>query len=358
MSIYVNIEKNYGTFHLSVRLDAGDETLALLGASGSGKSLTLKCIAGVERPDRGRIVVDGVTLFDSERRIDLSPQERRTGLVFQNYALFPHMTVLENIRAGARREPDAQKRADNVNRIVERFGLGSLTGHTPAMLSGGQQQRVALARILVSEPRILLLDEPFSALDGHLRHRMEDELKQVIESFGKTVVLVSHNRKEVFRLSDRIAVLEEGRVGAVGTKEEIFRNPGTRSGAALTGCKNISRIRPKSDRLVEATDWGIDLFVDAELADDAEQKEYAGIRSHDIAWAGHANSGNPPENVYRFDVLDEIENPFSYTVILRAQGQSDAEPMQWDMDKPAWERIRTPSVDVCLPPMSILLLKK
>ncbi|MGI6720631.1 MAG: sulfate/molybdate ABC transporter ATP-binding protein [Anaerovoracaceae bacterium] len=143
----------------------------MLGASGSGKSLTLKCIAGVERPDRGRIVVDGVTLFDSERRIDLSPQERRTGLVFQNYALFPHMTVLENIRAGARREPDAQKRADNVNRIVERFGLGSLTGHTPAMLSGGQQQRVALARILVSEPRILLLDEPFSALDGHLRHR-------------------------------------------------------------------------------------------------------------------------------------------------------------------------------------------
>ncbi len=361
MSIYVDIEKNYGTFHLSVRLDAGDETLALLGASGSGKSLTLKCIAGVERPDRGRIVVDGVTLFDSERRIDLSPQERRTGLVFQNYALFPHMTVLENIRAGARREPDAQKRADNVDRIVERFGLGSLTGHTPAMLSGGQQQRVALARILVSEPRILLLDEPFSALDGHLRHRMEDELKQVIESFGKTVVLVSHNRKEVFRLSDRIAVLEEGRVGAVGTKEEIFRNPGTRSGAALTGCKNISRIRPKSDRLVEATNWGIDLFVCADRAADAINginKEYAGIRSHDIAWAGHANSGNPSKNAHRFDVLDEIENPFSYTVILRAQGRSEAKPLQWDMDKQAWQQIRASSVDVCLPPESILLLKK
>lgn len=358
MSIYVDIEKNYGTFHLSVRLDAGDETLALLGASGSGKSLTLKCIAGVERPDRGRIVVDGVTLFDSERRIDLSPQERRTGLVFQNYALFPHMTVLENIRAGARREPDAQKRADNVDRIVERFGLGGLAGHTPAMLSGGQQQRVALARILVSEPRILLLDEPFSALDGHLRHRMEDELKQVIESFGKTVVLVSHNRREVFRLSDRIAVLEEGRVGAVGTREEIFRNPGTRSGAALTGCKNISRIRQKSDRIVAATDWGIDLFVDAELAGDAEQEEYAGIRSHDIAWADGTDSGHSPENMHRFDVLDEIENPFSYTVVLRAQGRSDAEPLQWDMDKPAWQQIRAPSVDVCLPPASILLLKK
>ena len=180
MSIYIDIEKNLGNFHLKVKLEAGDEVLALLGASGCGKSMTLKCIAGIERPDRGRIVVDGVTLFDSERRINLTPQERHTGLMFQNYALFPNMTVRQNIYAGTRRERKkgrgndngrytgkpagiklTREQADiNVEEMMKRFGLEDLADHLPSQLSGGQQQRTALARLLVSSPQILMLDEP------------------------------------------------------------------------------------------------------------------------------------------------------------------------------------------------------
>ena len=156
MSIFVDIEKDLGSFQLKVKFEAGDETLALLGASGCGKSMTLRCIAGIEKPDRGRIVVDGVTLFDSEQRINLTPQQRRTGLLFQNYALFPNMTVLDNIRAGAKREKDSQKRTDMIQSVLERFDLKELAKRYPHQLSGGQQQRVALARILVSSPRILL----------------------------------------------------------------------------------------------------------------------------------------------------------------------------------------------------------
>ena len=149
MSLYVDIEKHVGSFHLETKFEAANETLALLGASGCGKSMTLRCIAGIEKPDRGRIEVDGVTLFDSEKRINLSPQKRRTGLMFQNYALFPNMTVLQNIRTGANRETDKKKRKAAVDAVMESFGLAELAEHLPHQLSGGQQQRTALARILL-----------------------------------------------------------------------------------------------------------------------------------------------------------------------------------------------------------------
>ena len=136
MSVFVDIEKTLGSFHLKVRFEAGNETLALLGASGSGKSMTLKCIAGIEKPDRGRIVVDDVVLFDSEKHINLPPQQRHTGLMFQNYALFPNMTVLQSIRAGAGREPDKPKREADVTAIMDSFGLPPLAGHLPSHLSG------------------------------------------------------------------------------------------------------------------------------------------------------------------------------------------------------------------------------
>lgn len=132
MSVFVDIEKTLGSFHLKVRFEAGNETLALLGASGSGKSMTLKCIAGIEKPDRGRIVVDDVVLFDSEKHINLPPQQRHTGLMFQNYALFPNMTVLQNIRAGAGREPDKRKQEAAVTAIMDSFGL-TPPGRAPAL---------------------------------------------------------------------------------------------------------------------------------------------------------------------------------------------------------------------------------
>ena len=346
MSVYVDIEKSFGSFELNVKFKAENETLALLGASGCGKSMTLKCIAGIETPDRGRIVVDGVTLFDSEKNINLTPQERRVGLMFQNYALFPNMTVLQNVRAGARRERDKAKREAAVRQMLERFGLTELAGHYPAQLSGGQQQRVALARILVSDPQVLLLDEPFSALDSHLRFRLEQEVRSVIRSFGKTVLLVSHDRDEVFRMADSISVMSGGKIEACGSRTAVFAAPKTKTGALLTGCKNISRLEKRSETRVYAADWGMELT----LASPAGIAGYVGIRMHNICSGGQ-------ENAFHCRVVEEIENPFSYTIMLRPVGVEADTPVGWEMSKEVWASIRAEEVDICLPPESILLLE-
>ena len=344
MSISVDIEKSLGAFRLDVHFSGGNEVIALLGASGCGKSMTLKCIAGIEKPDRGRIVVNGVTLFDSEKGINLTPQQRHTGLLFQNYALFPNMTVLQNIRAGARRERDGGKRASITENIIKSFGLTELVKRYPHQLSGGQQQRVALARILVSDPGVLLLDEPFSALDSHLRFRLEQEVREIIRSFGKSVVLVSHDRDEVFRLSDKIAVMHNGTVEVYGEKKEVFARPGTRNAATLTGCKNISPIQKLGQRRVLALDWGVEL----ETAEDVGDAAYVGIRMHDLRPEDGCNS-------FSCQVAEEIENPFSYTVMLKTAGAETA--IGWETDKETWQQLRGSFDRICLPPEAIILLK-
>lgn len=346
MSILVDIEKRLGAFSLSVNFSAGNEVVALLGASGCGKSMTLRCIAGIETPDRGKIVVDGTTLFDSEKRINLSPQERHTGLLFQNYALFPNMTVLQNIQAGAKREKDVTRRENLTKEIIESFGLSDLVKRYPHQLSGGQQQRTALARILVSSPNILLLDEPFSALDSHLRFRLEEEVRQVMRKFGRSVILVSHDRDEVFRLSDKIAVMSSGRIEAFGEKKDVFANPLTRNGAVLTGCKNISRIEHIDQNHVRAIDWGMEL----ETVQGAAEAEYIGIRMHDVRFGDGKNS-------FVCKVVSEIENPFSYTVMFRPKDAENASPVGWEMDKSLWRQIKSEYVTISLPPEEIILLK-
>ena len=347
MSILVDLEKQLGTFSLNVRFEAGNETLALLGASGCGKSMTLKCIAGIETPDRGRIVVDGITLFDSDKRINLSPQERHVGLMFQNYALFPNMTVAQNIRAGARRERNKERRDTSVRQVMDRFGLAGLADHYPHQLSGGQQQRVALARILVSDPHILLLDEPFSALDSHLRFRLEQDVRNVIRSFGKTVLFVSHDRDEVYRMADRIAVMHDGRIGACGEKKAVFAAPGTKAGAMLTGCKNISGIQWIGPNRVYAVDWGMELSVN----ESAGSAAYIGIRMHDVC-------PGPGDNRTLCKVSEVIETPFSVTVLLRPAGAAEHTlPIGWETEKAIWQKHRADELYISLPMASLLLLE-
>ena len=257
MSLYVDIEKDLGSFKLKVKLEAGDETLALLGASGCGESLTLKCIAGIERPDRGRIVVDDTVLFDSEQKINLTPQQRRTGLMFQSYALFPNMTVMQNINTGAVREADKQKR------------------------------KAAVA-----------------------------------------------------------AVMDGGLIQRHGKKDEVFSDPRTVKAAILTGCKNISAIERMDAGQVWATDWDIPL----KLGPIPEDAAAIGIRMHDIR-------PGPGENAFRCKVAEEIENPFSYTLMLRPLGTSGASPLGWEIDKDTWKRIRAEEIAIGLPPEALLVLK-
>ncbi len=358
MSIYVEIKKDFGAFLLDVQFSSQGGVLALLGPSGCGKSLTLGCVAGIVRPDSGRIEIDGVTLFDSAKGINLTPQERQVGLLFQHYALFPNMTVEENLLTGARREKDRRRRRKMVEEALAAFYLQGLEKHYPAQLSGGQQQRTALARILISQPRLLMLDEPFSALDSHLRWEMEQEVREVIRRFPKPVILVSHDREEVFRLSDQIAVMNAGRIDAMGGKKAVFSRPGTRQSAALTGCKNISRAQKLSPCSLNALDWGLVLETGEEIPEDMS---YVGIRAHDIR---RAENGAP--NSFCLKVADCIENPFSRILMLckeenGREGPEKRQLLRWELSKEDWRQEGKESagqkVEVSLPPEALLLLR-
>ncbi len=344
MSLTVDIEKTLGDFRLRVAFTAENGLLSLLGASGCGKSMTLKCIAGIERPDAGRIVLNGETLFDSEKRVDLPPQKRRVGYLFQQYALFPNMTVQQNIRCGVREKQGADALVAD---IIGKMHLEGLEKLRPRQLSGGQQQRVALARILVNAPEVLLLDEPFSALDAHLRFRLEREMLETVRRFGKPVLMVTHDRDEAFRLSDSIAVMRAGALEAIGPKHAVFADPKTRAGAVLTGCKNVSPLRKLDERHVLALDWGMPLALDRDVGDAA----YIGIRMHDVL-------PGEGENAFRCRLAEEIENPFSYTLMLRNADAPDALPVGWETDKAAWRALRAEELTSRLPKESLLLLRE
>ena len=341
MSICVDIEKDLGSFCLKAKFEADNETLSLLGPSGCGKSMTLRCIAGIETPDRGRIVVDGVTVFDSEKKIDLSPQLRHTGFLFQNYALFPNMTVLKNIQAGAKREKDPAKRQNMIRTVMDRFDLEPLADRYPHQLSGGQQQRVALARILVSSPRVLLLDEPFSALDGHLRFKLEQEVRQVIRQFGKTVLLVSHDRNEVYRMSDSVAIMESGKIERIGPRGDVFADPRTRKGAILTGCKNISSIERLTDGRVWAADWDMELNISGL----PPEISAVGLSMKTIR-------PGPGVNSRLCRVAEVIENPCSCTIML-----DTPVPLGWEMSKEDWAAMAAPELTIHIPSEALLLLR-
>ena len=234
MALFVDIEKKLASFALRMKFEMQDEVLALLGGAGSGKSMTLKCIAGIEKPDKGRIILDGRVLFDSEKHINLKPQDRGVGYLFQQYALFPNMTVYQNIvcgvkgamkRAGAEnsgRSISKTEKEKMIGDIIDLVHLNGLEEKKPKQISGGEQQRVALARILVNQPDALLLDEPFSALDASLRKNLVRETYNLMKDYGKSVIFVTHDQKEAFRLSESVALIEQGEITRMGKKEDIF----------------------------------------------------------------------------------------------------------------------------------------
>ncbi len=234
----IAVQKELGQFRLDVQFAVQDEVIAIFGPSGSGKSLTLQCIAGLLKPDSGRIVINGRPVFDSVRGINLRPQERRVGYVFQDFALLPHMSVAGNIAYGLHRLPKTERRA-RVQKMVVSMRLEGLEDRHPASLSGGQQQRVALARALATKPEILLLDEPFSALDSPIRSRLYGELLSTLKSLRITAVLVTHNLAEAYSLSETMAVYDSGHVLQIGPRDDILRRPADRKVARFTATKNL-----------------------------------------------------------------------------------------------------------------------
>jgi molybdate transport system ATP-binding protein len=238
-------------FTLDVEWSAGDGVAALFGPSGAGKTLTLQCLAGLVRPDVGRIVVDGQVLFDAAAGIDVPPQRRRVGYVFQGYALFPHLTVRDNVGFGLRERSRAD-RTRRVGEVLARLGLDALAERYPRELSGGQRQRVALGRALATNPALLLLDEPLSALDLPLRQALRDELRAVLSDWGIAAVLVTHDLGEAYRLGDRIVVYEEGRVIQAAPRAELLWQPSSRAVARIMGIRNLVQgvtLKATADRI-------------------------------------------------------------------------------------------------------------
>lgn len=312
MSLSVSIKKSFPAFTLDVVIEAGNETIGWLGESGCGKSLTMRCIAGIETPDEGKIVVNGKTFFEREAgkrpTVNLSPQERKTALLFQNYMLFPNLTVAENVAAGIDRKLPREERNAQVNAELKRFGLDGFGKRYPSQLSGGQQQRVALARMLAAKPDILMLDEPFSALDAHLKGVLEQNLAGLFETFHGTILYVSHDIDEALRFCDRIAVIEKGHVMEVSTGSNLVNNPQSAASIRLSGCKNTTLAHRVDAHRIFLPAWGIEVETDKPAP---ENLTYMGVRAFFLERAEE-----PGQNTYRVRVVRTSDSRFDRSVLL------------------------------------------
>lgn len=328
MGLYIDIIKKLPGFKLQVKLSCEQEIIGILGASGSGKSMLLNSIAGLIHPDEGQIILNHKTFFDSAQKTNIPPKDRKAGFLFQNYALFPHLTIAENIAFGL----DALSKSDKnvkVVELMERFDMVGMEKRYPSQISGGQQQRVALARALAVEPEILLLDEPFSALDNHLKNHMIKEMLESLKEFKGTTLFVTHNIEEAYRLCNRIAILSNGKVDTVGLKQEIFERPLSLNAAIITGCKNISAAVRESDHMVKVPDWGIHIKTSMKIEN---EHGFAGIRANHIKLADESTG----ENCFSVWIADESEAQFRSTLYLKigsAPVKSDDYHVQWELSK-------------------------
>lgn len=362
MSLYVKVKKKLGDFLLDVEFSSEEGVSGLLGASGCGKTLTLQCIAGIVKPDEGKIVLNGTTLFDSDRSINLPPQSRHVGYLFQNYALFPDMTVEQNIACGLHHEKDKSLRNSAVADMINKMQLHGLEKHRPRHLSGGQQQRTALARILVGKPEILLLDEPFSALDNHLKDKLLAELRGLLKTFDKDTLIVTHNRDEAYKLCSTLAVMNKGRLVGMGNTAEMFADPGTRIGAVITGCKNIVEARKAGNTLVEVPSWGVIFDTGRPVQDDLCA---IGIRTHSFyegngesvdKYHKHLATTGDSVNEFPVRIIEEIEEPFEIMVKFMFMGQSEeSEAVWWRVAKGMGSNLGT-TTKLRVVPKDILLL--
>jgi len=352
-SLEMDLEKHLEQFTLHVRLKASGGALGLLGPSGAGKSMTLRLIAGVMKPDSGRIVLNGRTLFDSASAVNLPPARRRIALVFQDYALFPHMTVEENVAFGLH-ALSSQERMRRVHLQLERMRITELAGQYPDQISGGQRQRVAIARSMVIEPEALLLDEPFAALDPHLRRQMEERLRSDLAGYRGVVIFVTHDMEEAFRFCSELLVLNQGRVLAVGPRQQLFENPRSVAAAQLTGCKNITGARKIDALSIAVPGWECDLRL---AAPHQGPVDHVGYRSHYFRF-----DQEDGDNVFPCWLIETSEAPHEMTLYLRlhrAPRAGDPHHLQADLPKDAWRALsaKPQPWKIRLDPARLLLLE-
>lgn len=341
-SLKVNIQKKLKEFDLDVDFELKKGCLGILGPSGCGKSMTLKSIAGIVTPDRGVVSLttnEKTIYYDSNNKINLKPQKRNVGYLFQNYALFPNMTVEENVAIGLPKNHDEKIVSD----MIKRFHLEGLEKRYPRQLSGGQQQRVALARILAYGPDVILLDEPFSAMDTFLRGQLRIELVNLLKDFDGFSILVTHDRDEAFQFCDELLILDKGKIIAEGNTHEVFENPRKVQVARLTGCKNISKVEIVDEYHVKSLDWGITFEVSEKVSSNIT---HIGIRAHDFVAA-------EKDDVNVFDTINstKLEMPFEWEITL-------SNGLWWKADKQIHEHEFIIPDYLKVDPKNIILLEE
>jgi len=349
----ISAERNLERFTLNVDLEAGGSAVGLLGPSGAGKSMTLRMIAGLTTPDRGRIVLNGRFLFDSATKQNVPAAARRIGVVFQDYALFPHLTVAENVGFGLSGLPK-QARRERVDRQLALVGISELAHRFPKDISGGQRQRVAIARCMAIEPDALLLDEPFASLDPHLRRQTEEQLRERLSEFKGAIVFVTHDMEEAFRFCTDLLVLDNGQVIAKGPKHELFEHPRKVAAARLTGCKNIAPALRVDAHRVAVPAWNCELTSEADLPNTLT---HVGYRSHQIVFHDNGEA----DNNFPCWMVSASEAPHEMTVYLRLHSKPmPGEPahLQADVPKDMWRSLSAlpQPWHISLDPARLLLL--
>jgi molybdate transport system ATP-binding protein len=350
MSIYVEIEKKFKGFNLDVKIESDRKRIGILGASGCGKSMILKCIAGIEKPDRGKILLNGRVLYDSKQKIDLPPQQRDVGYLFQNYALFPNMTVKENIGIAISNNKDKKLL---VEKMLTLLHLQDLEDRYPMQLSGGQQQRVALARIFAYKPKLFMLDEPFSALDSYLKDQLQQELLDTLNVYEGDTLMVPHNRDEIYRFCDTMSVIDRGKLICAGDTSELFKNPIYETAARLTGCKNISKAKKQSDYEIAAVDWNVTLKTEQFVNEDIK---YVGIRAHDVK----SSEDDRMDNNFAVNFAGMSEGPFEINLMfINSMESRDNATILWKVSKSDWENKMNRRIPhyISLPKEHLILLK-
>jgi len=352
MALTAQIKKQYGSFRLDAEFSAeSGQPLALLGVSGCGKSVTLKCLAGIDKPDWGRIVLDGQVLFDSEKKINLPPGKRKIGYLFQQYALFPNMSVEQNI-AACLGHMERKNRPARIRELVRALRLEGVEKLLPRQLSGGQQQRTALARILASEPHAILLDEPLSALDSCLKWQLESELQRVLDAFGGPTVWVSHDRGEVYRNCRRVCVLDRGKSSPVVGWRELMDNPGTVSAARISGCRNfVPFVAGPEDGWISVPDWGLTLQTTAAARPGAS---VLGIRDDRVRLSPAGQN-----NAFLCRVRRVTEDVASMLAELEpVKAAPDAPILRMEVEKCRWTEVEGQNmVWIAVAPEDVLLLE-
>jgi molybdate ABC transporter permease protein len=358
--LQVDIQKNLAGFSLDNTFSTDNKPLGILGASGSGKSMTLRCIAGLETPTQGQIILNGRVLFDSHHNINLPSRSRRIGFVFQNYALFPHMRVARNIGFGLQ-DLTKEERQYRVRKYIQLMQLEGLEWRYPRELSGGQQQRVALARALAIAPEALLFDEPLSALDSYLRSHIEQLLTEVFSTYQGATLFVTHKLEEAYRVCDRLLVLHEGRVITSGRKQDIFERPPTLTVAKLTECKNFSRVKAIDAQRVEAFDWDCSLHLVEPVPNSLQ---YIGIRAHHLIFLNTAEvQDSSRKNIFPCWLVKKSETQHRVTLFLRLNSPPENRAtyhFQAEVFKEKWAMLKDIPFPwyVYLDPLRLILMER